>query len=69
VVKELLTQRLAGSVTLERLRSAQMLDRHDIEGVIHVSSARFLQNPPESCILSAKRTLQRLQTIKPIHAH
>jgi hypothetical protein len=42
VLKELLTQWLAGSVTLERLRSAQMLDRHDIEGVIHVSSARFL---------------------------
>ncbi|GAQ85921.1 Inositol polyphosphate kinase [Klebsormidium nitens] len=36
VLKELLVQRLAGSILLERLRSAQMLDRFDIEGVIHL---------------------------------
>lgn len=37
VLKELLVQRLAGSTLLERLRSTQMLDRFDIEGVVHVS--------------------------------
>lgn len=42
VLKELLVQRLAGSMILQRLRETQMLDRYDIEGIIHVSIPSLL---------------------------